>query len=60
MADPPPYPDSTDTDTDTVPERKSAASTPMWAKLLGIIVILMVVLFVAQHLFGGGLAGLHQ
>jgi hypothetical protein len=57
---PPPYPGSNDGDTDTGPDRESTTSTPMWVKLLGIIVILLVVLFVVQHLIGGGLAGLHQ
>lgn len=58
MVDPLHYPDTGDTDTRS--DRESTTSTPIWVKLLGIIVILLIVLFVVQHLIGGGLAGLHQ
>ena len=31
--------------------------TPGWVKVFGIIVIVLVLLFVVQHLAGGGLGG---
>jgi hypothetical protein len=34
------------------PTRRSAAGTPRWVKMLGIILIILVLLFVTLHLAG--------
>lgn len=61
MADLPPYPDSRDdtgNDTGARSGRGSAPSTPRWVKVFGIAaVIVLVVLFVIQHLAGVGMGG---
>jgi len=36
------------------PSGPDEEGTPRWVKLFGLIVILLLVLFVAQHLLGGG------
>lgn len=60
MTDPPPYPDTSD-ETGARSGHGSATSTPRWVRVVGIVVfVLFVVFLVAQHLVGGGMAGLHQ
>jgi hypothetical protein len=44
-------------DTGVGPGRGSTTSTPRWVSVFGIIVIVLVLLFVVQHLAGGGLGG---
>jgi hypothetical protein len=51
-----PYPDSKG-DTGVGPGRGSTTSTPRWAYVFGIIVIVLVLHFVILHLTGGGLGG---
>jgi hypothetical protein len=59
----PPYPDSTgDTpDAGVGPGRRSPPGMPRWVKMFGLItVIVLVLLFVIQHLPGlGGMGGHH-
>lgn len=54
MADLPPYPDSNG-DTGVGPDRGSTTDTPRWVYVFGLIAIVLVLLFVIQHLTGGGL-----
>ena len=39
------------------PGRRSTTSTPRWAGVFGVIVIVLILLFVILHLSGGGLGG---
>ncbi len=48
---------ATGDDTRRGPGRGSTTSTPRWAKVSGIITIVLVLLFVIMHLTGGGLGG---
>ncbi len=52
MADPPPY--DPNRDTGVGPDRGSTAGTPRWAKVFGIIALVLVLLFVILLLAGGG------
>ncbi len=44
-------------DTRVSPDRKSPPSTPRWVKVSAIIFIVLVLLFVLQHLAGGVFMG---
>ncbi len=55
MADPPPSNPSHD-DT-AVADRGSAPGMPLWVKVFGAIVIVLVLLFVFLHLTGNSLGG---
>lgn len=46
-------------DASVAPDRGSTAGTPRLVYVVGIVVIAVVLLFVIQHLIGGGLGGLH-
>jgi len=52
----PPYPDSNG-DTGVGPGRGSTTRTPRWVYVSGIIVIVLLLLFVIQHLTGGSPLG---
>jgi hypothetical protein len=52
MADPPRYPG-----TGAEPDYESTTGIPRWLKVVGIIVAVLVLLFVAVLLFGGDLFG---
>ncbi|MBA3498668.1 MAG: hypothetical protein M3Q93_13310 [Gemmatimonadota bacterium] len=54
MADVPPEPNDR---TSVTPGRGSTTSTPRWVWVFGVIAIVLVLLFVIQHLAGGGLGG---
>jgi len=57
MADLSPYPDTSD-DTDAGPDRGSPPSTPRWVKVFGIIlIVVLVLLFLIQHLVFEGMGG---
>lgn len=56
MADPSSYPDATD-DTSVGPSRESTTGTPRWVYVFGIIALIVVLLFVAVMLVGGGSHG---
>ena len=56
MTDPPSPPDSAG-DNDIGHDGESPPSVPRWVKVFGIIALLLVVLFVARHLTGGGFRG---
>jgi hypothetical protein len=49
MADPPPDPE-----TGVEPDRQSAAGTPRWVKVFGIVALILVVVFVVLQLVGVG------
>ncbi len=53
MADPPPYPDTGD-ETGVGGACGSTTGTPRWAKVFGIIALILVLLFVISLLTGGG------
>lgn len=53
MADPPPYPDTSD-DTGVGPDRGSTTGTPRWVKVLGIVGLVVVLLVVVMMFTGGG------
>ena len=44
---------------DLPPDRGSATGIPRSAYVVGIALIALVLVFVLQHLIGGGLGGLH-
>lgn len=44
-------------DTRVEPTRGSTISTPSWVYVFGIVLIVLILLFVIQHLTGGGLGG---
>jgi hypothetical protein len=48
---------SSNSDTRVSPDRKSPPSTPRWVKVSVIIFIVLVLLFVLQHLAGGVFMG---
>jgi hypothetical protein len=53
LADPPPYPD-----TGVGSDHGSTYSTPRWVKVFGIIlIVVLVLLFLIQHLVFEGMAG---
>ncbi len=39
------------------PDRESAPSTPRWVIVFGIIALVLILLFVINHLAGGGMGG---
>jgi len=53
MADPPPYPDTGD-DTGVGPDRESTPGIPLWVKVFGIVVVLLVVIALVTGLGGPG------
>jgi len=58
--DPPAYPE-TDEETGAGPDSESAASTPRWIKIVGIVIaVLVVLMFVVMHLTGAVGPGAHQ
>jgi hypothetical protein len=61
MADLPSYPDlggDTGEDTDVGSDRGSTYSTPRWVKVFGIIlIVVLVLLFLIQHLVFEGMGG---
>ena len=60
MTDTPPYPGSNRDPGDgsrVRPDRGSPPSAPRWAKVFGIIVIALFLLFVILHVTGGGFGG---
>ncbi len=46
-----------DPDAKAKPGRRSAAPTPRWVKVFGIIAVALVLIFVFNHLAGGGMGG---
>ncbi len=65
MADPLPYPDTSD-DTGREPDRESPPSTPLWVKVFGIaflVLVLLIAIMIAgghgpgRHMSGAGLGG---
>lgn len=63
MVDPPAHADSnrvTGDGTGVGRDRSSTTGTPRSAYVVGIVAIAVVLLFVVQHLIGGGLGGLHM
>ena len=49
MGDPPPYPDTNTNNTGGGADRESTTSAPRWAKVFGIIFIVVVLLLVMSH-----------
>ena len=53
MADPPPYPEHSD----SAPGGESPPAPPRWVKAFGVIALALVLVFVILHLAGGGFRG---
>ena len=53
MADPPPSPNTGD-DAGVGPDRESSVGLPRWVKVVGIVVALLILMFLAVQLIGGG------
>jgi hypothetical protein len=59
MANLPPYSDSTDDKTSVTPNRGPTFNTPLWVKVFGIVIIILVVLIGIMLLTGSHEPGRH-
>jgi hypothetical protein len=47
--------------TDVEPDRRAATGTPLWVKVFGIVVIVLVLAFAVHHLTSNGMGpGMHM